>query len=64
MKKKKIRRSTLIPIIFTLYSAAVYVWMIPRSTFSTSRLCLTIGANILIIIALWWLYRYKEKHGR
>lgn len=64
MMKKRIRRSVLIPAVFTIYSAAIYAWFIPRTTVSTSRLCLTIGANILIIVVLWWLYRYKEKHGR
>lgn len=59
--KKKIRKSTWIPLAFVVYSAAVYAYVLPQSTASTSTIVLTIGLNLLVILALWWLYRKKEK---
>lgn len=61
MRKNKIRKSTWIPLAFTLYSIVVYAYVLPRSTASTGAVVFAIVLNALIILALWWLYRKKEK---
>lgn len=61
MKKSRIRKSTWIPLAFTLYSIVIYAYLLPRSTASTTSIVLAITVNVLIIVALWWLYRKKEK---
>lgn len=59
--KKKLRKSTWIPLVFVLYSIAVYAYVLPQTTASMPTICMTIGLNVVVIIALWWLYRKKEK---
>lgn len=61
MKKSRIRKSTWIPLAFTLYSIVIYAYVLPQSTASTTSIVLAITLNVLIIVALWWLYRKKEK---
>ncbi|MBU3854501.1 MAG: hypothetical protein H9789_11945 [Candidatus Paraprevotella stercoravium] len=61
MRKNKIRKSTWIPLAFTLYSIVIYAYLLPRSTASTGSIIFAIVLNALIILALWWLYRKKEK---
>lgn len=61
MRKSRIRKSTWIPLAFTLYSIVIYAYLLPRSTASTTSIVLAITLNVLIILALWWLYRKKEK---
>lgn len=61
MKLKNIRKSTWILLVFAVYTAVVYGYFIPRSDASDTRIWTTVGVNTLIIIALWALYRYKEK---
>lgn len=61
MRKNKIRKSTWIPLALTLYSIVVYAYVLLRSTASTGAVVFTIVLNALIILALWWLYRKKEK---
>lgn len=61
MRKNKIRKSTWIPLAFTLYSIVIYAYLLPRSTASTGSIIFAIVLNALIILALWWLYSKKEK---
>ena len=61
MRKNKIRKSTWIPLAFTLYSIVIYAYLLPRSTASNGSIIFAIVLNALIILALWWLYRKKEK---
>lgn len=61
MRKNKIRKSTWIPLAFTLYSVVIYAYLLPRSTAGTGTIIFAIVLNALIILALWWLYRKKEK---
>lgn len=61
MRKNKIRKSTWIPLAFTLYYIVIYAYLLPRSTASTGSIIFAIVLNALIILALWWLYRKKEK---
>lgn len=59
--KKKIKKSTWIPLVFVLYSIAVYAYVLPQTTVSLKSIYMTVGLNVLVIVALWWLYRKKEK---
>lgn len=61
MRNKRIRKSTLMLLGFTLYSVAMYAYLIPRANMSLDKICLTVGTNVVVIIALWLLYRKKEK---
>lgn len=61
MRKNKIRKSTWIPLAFTLYSIVIYAYLLPRSTASIGSIIFAVVLNALIILALWWLYRKKEK---
>lgn len=61
MRKSRIRKSTWIPLAFTLYSIVIYAYLLPRSTASIESIVIAVVVNVLIILALWWLYRKKEK---
>lgn len=61
MKKRRIRKSTMIPLVFTLYSVVVYAYFIPRTDASQTQIWMTLAVNVLIIVALWFLYRRKER---
>lgn len=60
MKKRKIGKTVWMPLAFLIYSSAIYIYWIPRSTASTLAIVVTVGVNLLIIVALWWLLRKKE----
>lgn len=60
MKRRRIRKSTVIVLAFTLYSVIIYAYFIPRVEMSASRIWLTVGVNALIIVLLWWIYRRRE----
>ena len=60
MKRRRIRKSTVIVLAFTLYSVVIYTYFIPRVEMSASRIWLTVGVNALIIVLLWWIYRRRE----
>lgn len=61
MKNFKIKKSTLMLLGFTLYSAVVYAYFIPRTEMPANRIALTVGTNAVVVIVLWLLYRRKEK---
>lgn len=61
MKKRKIEKSVWLPLAFLIYSCSIYIYWIPRSTASTLAIVVTVGVNLLIIAALWWLLRKKER---
>lgn len=61
MSKSRIKKSVWIPIAFALYSAVIYAIFVPRSNASALEIGLTIGVNVLILAALFFLYRRKEK---
>lgn len=58
--KRRIRKSTVILLGFTAYSAAVYAYFLPRTDFSALRIGLTLAANIVVLVALWYIYRRRE----
>lgn len=59
--RRKIRKSVMMPSVLAAYSAIMYVWLIPQTDASPTRIFWTIVVNVLIIAALWWVYWYKEK---
>ncbi|MBO5181746.1 MAG: hypothetical protein J6B92_07645 [Paraprevotella sp.] len=61
MEKRKIKKSVWVPLAFVLYSAVLYAVLIPRSDASVREIGITVGVNLLIIVALWFLYRKKEQ---
>lgn len=61
MRKNRIRKSTWIPVAFSLYSIVIYAYLLPLSTASTGTIIFSVMLNALIILALWWVYRKKEK---
>ena len=56
MKRRRFRKSTVILLGFTLYSVAVYAYFIPRTD-----IWATMALNAVILVALWYLYRRREK---
>ena len=58
--KRRIRKSTIIVLGFALYSAAIYVYFIPRTDLSGRRIWFTLALNVVVLVALWYLYRRKE----
>lgn len=63
-KKRKIKKSLWIPLAFTVYAIIVYAYFLPRNSAGTLEIAITLGVNVLIIIALWFLYRKKEEMTR
>ena len=61
MKRSRFRKSTDILLGFTLYSVAVYAYFIPRTDMSSRHIWATMALNAVILVALWYLYRRREK---
>lgn len=61
MKRRRFRKSTVILLGFTLYSVAVYAYFIPRTDMSSRHIWATMALNAVILLALWYLYRRREK---
>ena len=61
MKRRRFRKSTVILLGFTLYSVAVYAYFIPRTDMSSRHIWATMALNAVILVALWYLYRRREK---
>ena len=61
MKRRRFRKSTVIVLGFTLNSVAVYAYFIPRTDMSSRHIWATMALNAVILVALWYLYRRREK---
>ena len=61
MKRRRFRKSTVILLGFTLYSVAVYAYFIPRTDMSSRHIWAKMALNAVILVALWYLYRRREK---
>ena len=61
MRRRRIRKSTMIVLCFTLYSVAVYAYFIPRTDMDGRHIWFTVALNAVVLVALWFLYRRKEK---
>lgn len=61
MKKRNFEKHVWIPCAFLIYSAIVYAYCLPRSTASARTWAVTMGVNVLILVALAWLLRKKQR---
>ena len=61
MKRRRFRKSTVILLGFTFYSVAVYAYFIPRTDMSSRHIWATMALNAVILVAMWYLYRRREK---
>ena len=59
--RKKIRKSTWMPLALLVYTSAMAAYFLPRNTeiSDTEKWC-TFGASYVIIGLLWYVLRLKE----
>jgi cbb3-type cytochrome oxidase subunit 3 len=57
----KIRKSVWVPLVLLIYSIGVMVYALPRNhEVSTAYKAGIVALDLLIVAALWWIYRKKE----
>ena len=60
--KKKIKKSTWMPLALLVYTTAMAVYFLPKNTeLSDTEKWVTFGASYLIVALLWYVLRLKEK---
>ena len=60
--KKKIKKSTWMPLALLVYTTAMAVYFLPKNTeVSDTEKWVTFGASYLIVALLWYVLRLKEK---
>ena len=60
--RKKIRKSTWMPLAMLVYTSAMAAYFLPRNTeISDMEKWVTFGASFAIIALLWYVLRLKEK---
>ena len=60
--KKKIKKSTWMPLALLVYTTAMAVYFLPKNTeISATEKWVTFGASYLIVALLWYVLRLKEK---
>ena len=60
--KKKIKKSTWMPLALLVYTTAMAVYFLPKNTeISETEKWVTFGASYLIVALLWYVLRLKEK---
>ena len=60
--RKKIRKSTWMPLVMLVYTSAMAAYFLPRNTeISDTEKWVTFGASFGIIALLWYVLRLKEK---
>lgn len=60
--KKKIKKSTWMPLALLVYTTAMAVYFLPKNTeISDTEKWVTFGASYLIVALLWYVLRLKEK---
>ena len=62
-RRKRMRKSTLILLAFVVYTLGAYAYFLPRTDMNTGQIAFTICMNIVVLAALWYLYRRKENMG-
>lgn len=59
---KRYKKSVLIPLALFIYTTVMAVYFIPRNhEMSGTEKWVTVSASYVIIVALWWVLRKKEK---
>ena len=60
--KKKLKKSTWMPLALLVYTTAMAVYFLPKNTeISDTEKWVTFGASYLIVALLWYVLRLKEK---
>lgn len=60
--KKKIRKSTWLTFALFIYVSAMAIYFLPRNTMiSNTEKYVTLGVSYVIVVALWFVLRWKEK---
>ena len=60
--KKKLKKSTCMPLALLVYTTAMAVYFLPKNTeISDTEKWVTFGASYLIVALLWYVLRLKEK---
>ena len=60
--KKKIKKSTWMPLALLVYTTAMAAYFLPQNTeVSATEKWVTFGASYLIVALLWYVLRLKEK---
>ena len=60
--KKKLKKSTWMPLALLVYTTAMAVYFLPKNTeVSDTEKWVTFGASYLIVALLWYVLRLKEK---
>ena len=60
--KKKIKKSTWMPLALLVYTTAMAAYFLPKNTeISNTEKWVTFGASYLIVALLWYVLRLKEK---
>ena len=60
--RKKIRKSTWLTLALFIYVSIMAVYFLPRNTeISDTEKYITLGASYVIVAALWFVLRRKEK---
>lgn len=63
MKRRKFKRSYWLPWVLAIYAGAMSVYFGPRliAEGEAVRFWISVGAEVLIIVALFFALRHKEK---
>ncbi|MDR0745169.1 MAG: hypothetical protein LBF17_01585 [Mediterranea sp.] len=60
--RKKVKKSTWLTLALFIYMTAMAVYFLPRNTeISRTEKYVTFGASYVIVLALWFVLRKKEK---
>jgi DMSO/TMAO reductase YedYZ heme-binding membrane subunit len=60
--KKKLKKSTWMPLALLVYTTAMAAYFLPKNTeISDTEKWVTFGASYLIVALLWYVLRLKEK---
>ena len=60
--KKKIKKSTWMPLALLVYTTAMAAYFLPKNTeISDTEKWVTFGASYLIVALLWYVLRLKDK---
>jgi ABC-type nickel/cobalt efflux system permease component RcnA len=60
--RKKIKKSTGLALALFIYVTAMAVYFLPRNTeIGSTEKYINLGASYLIVLALWFFLRKKEK---
>ena len=60
--RKKIKKSTWMPLAILIYTTAMAIYFLPKNTeISSTEKWVTFGVSYVIVALLWYVLRLKEK---